>query len=281
MAVSFNNLGSHGRLGNQMFQYASMRGVTLRNELTLMVPPPDSITSDNYGIFECFNMKNTHDLLFGFQKTVPSYNVDDFHFNKDLYYLCPDNVDVVGYLQTEKYFIKYEDKIREEFSIKNKINNVVLDKYAKYLEDSPVFLHVRRGDPNLWWAYTNLPDHHPVCREDYYSQALKNFSDNTRVIVISDSIEWCKQQEWLSGSRFIYSDLSEEKYNDGAAVPYYDLALMSLCSGGVIANSSLSWWGAWLIKDPSNPIIAPKVWFGKALDYYNMDDLIPSRLIKL
>lgn len=279
MAVSFNNLGSHGRLGNQMFQYASMRGITLRNKLNLMVPPPDTKTCDNYGLFECFEMSD--ELEFGRQENVPKVNVDQFHFSKELYYACPDNVDVVGYLQTEKYFIKYQDTVRKDFTFNSVIKDKVLDRYEKYLALDPIFLHIRRGDPNLWWAYTNLPDHHPVCTDEYYIQALKNFSDEVPVIVMSDSIDWCKEQEWLSGGRFIFSDFSEEKYADGAAVPYYDLCLMSMCSGGVIANSSLSWWGAWLINNPIHNIIAPNIWFGKALEHYNMDDLIPERWIKV
>lgn len=274
MTVSFNNLGSHGRLGNQMFQYASLRGITLRNGYSAMVPPPDTKTTDQYGLFECFTM--TTDLEFGFQKNVPEYKVDQFHFSEELYYLCPDDVDIVGYLQTEKYFRKFSDQIKSDFTFRAEVVDKVLDSYEKYLKDRPVFLHVRRGDPNLWWAYTNLPDHHPVCTPEYYQEALKHMDNYRQVIVISDSIDWCKEQEWLSGSRFIFSDQSLNKFSDGASVPYYDLCLMSLCSGGIIANSSMSWWGAWLIDQKDNPLVAPKQWFGKALDHYNMNDLIPE-----
>lgn len=277
MAVSFNNLGSYGRLGNQMFQYASLRGITLRNGLRAMVPPPDTKTSDNYGLFECFEM--TDDLEFGHQNNVPRLDVNQFHFSKEVYYACPDNVDLLGYLQTEKYFIKYWQDIKKEFTFKESIIDRVSSKYSYLLDDRPIFLHVRRGDPNLWWAYTNLPNHHPTCTEDYYIKALSYFSDDTRVIVISDSIDWCKEQEWLTGSRFVFSDESDNKFSDGASVPYYDLALMSLCSGGIIANSSLSWWGAWLMDNAFKGVVSPdpNKWFGSALDHYVMDDLIPER----
>ena len=83
--------------------------------------------------------------------------------------------------------------------------------------------------------------------------------ENKNVIVVSDTIDWCKKQDWLQGDRFLFSDASYEEFGDGASVPYIDLCLMTLCGGGIIANSSLSWWGAWLSK--SRKIIAPSGWF--------------------
>ena len=81
------------------------------------------------------------------------------------------------------------------------------------------------------------------------------------MIVVSDLIDWCKKQDWLRGDRFHFSDSSYDTFGDGAAVPYIDLCLMSLCSGAIIANSSLSWWGAWLGTHAEKRVIAPKRWF--------------------
>ena len=69
-------------------------------------------------------------------------------------------------------------------------------------------------------------------------------------------IDWCKKQPWLQGDRFLFSDNSKMLFEDGASVPYVDLCLMSLCSDAIIANSSMSWWGAWLINNPDKKVVA-------------------------
>ena len=91
-----------------------------------------------------------------------------------------------------------------------------------------------------------LQDYHPLCKKEYYLKALEEFPEDKNVIVLSDLLDWCKRQDWLQDERFYLSDASYEVFDDGASVPYVDLCLMSLCSGGIIANSSMSWWGAWL-----------------------------------
>ena len=110
--------------------------------------------------------------------------------------------------------------------------------------DNCIFLHVRRGNPNLnengfMWSYQLLQDSHPLCKPEYYLKALEEFPEDKNVIVVSDLIDWCKRQEWLQGDRFNFSDSSHDVFSDGASIPYVDLCLMSLCGGGIIANSSL------------------------------------------
>jgi hypothetical protein len=96
---------------------------------------------------------------------------------------------------------------------------------------------------------------------EYYERALSEFDDSQPVIVFSDSPEWVKDQEFFSGDRFLVSE-PVDKYSDGSYTPYTDLCLMSLCSHAIIANSSMSWWGAWLIGNPNKKVIAPQMWFG-------------------
>ena len=86
-------------------------------------------------------------------------------------------------------------------------------------------------------------DQHPVQPIEYYEKALSKFDPKQPVIVFSDSVEWVKEQEFFSGDRFLISE-PEDKYADGSFTPYADLCLMSLCSHAIIANSSMSWWGA-------------------------------------
>ena len=84
----------------------------------------------------------------------------------------------------------------------------------------------------------------------------------------------------MQGDRFHFSDSSHDVFSDGASIPYVDLCLMSLCGGGIIANSSLSWWGAWLQND-TGKIIAPDPWYGSKNAHLDTSDLIPERWNKL
>jgi len=118
----------------------------------------------------------------------------------------------------------------------------------------------------------NLQDQHPTQPIEYYEEALTYFPDDMPVLVFSDSIEWCKDQDIFAPDRFMFSE-PEDVYDDGALVPYIDLCLMSLCSHAIIANSSMSWWGAWLQSNPHKRVIAPKMWFGSAYQFHNTKDL--------
>jgi len=195
-------------------------------------------------------------------------------FDDDIFNNCPPNVNLNDYFQTEKYFNNIEKVIRDDFTFKDHIY-----ESCKPFVDSlhkPIFLHVRRGD------YLNAPDHHPVCSIEYYEKALSYFDDDCEVIICSNDIEWCKTQELFSTDRFLISE-GNDKYGhsvmvvggyDKLLIPYCDLCLMSLCSGGIIANSSMSWWGAWLQNDRGK-IVAPKNWYGPSANN-DTKDLYPD-----
>lgn len=109
------------------------------------------------------------------------------------------------------------------------------------------------------------------------------------MLVFSDDIEWCGEQELFQGDRFMLSEYTE-KYpqtcdtlqgRQQALIPYFDLCMMSLCGGGIIANSTMSWWGAWLIENPTQPIVAPNPWFGSMYNHYNMKDLLPENWVEV
>lgn len=278
MTIGYNRLGSNGRLGNQMFQYAGLRGIAENKNYHWVIPEPVTYGDSNYGLFDCFEMSSVTNSNFGLVEG-PSVQTGCFHFSKDFFNNCPDNVNLHDYFQTEKYFENISDLIRNDFKFKSEIINSCLEIMEGL--NNPIFIHVRRGD------YLNQPDNHPTCGISYYKKALEHFDENTTVLVFSDDFHWCKEQELFSDDRFMISEF-DLKYNqtsdtnDGrvkSLIPYYDLCMMTLCSGGIIANSSLSWWGAWLQKNPSQPIIAPKKWFGKNYDHLDIKDLIPDRWI--
>ena len=287
MAISFKGLGNEGRLGNQMFQYAFIRGLAENRGFNWIIPTPDADRLDNYGLFDAFELTNCNlETNTGepFYKTV---EYRDMHFNEEIFNKCEDNTNFSGNFQTEKYFEKISDQIREDFTFKS----AYLEPCQEFVDslggrDNCIFLHVRRGSPNLTgrrgekWSYQMVQEYHPLCKVDYYLEALNQFPEDKNVIVVSDLIDWCKRQSWLQGDRFHFSDSSYETFGDGASVPYIDLCLMSLCGGAIIANSSLSWWGAWLQNDVGK-VIVPDPWFGPAYDHYDMKDIIPQRWIKL
>jgi hypothetical protein len=270
-----------------MFQYAFIRGVAANRGFDWTIPGPNVSRPDNYGLFEAFKLtncdleKNTGELPY---RTI---EYRDMHFNEDIFERCNDNTNFSGNFQTERYFENIADSIREDFTFTDNY----LDPCKEFIEslgggDNCIFLHVRRGNPNLTgrrgekWSYQMVQEYHPLCKEDYYTKALKEFPEDVNVIVVSDLIDWCKRQSWLQGDRFHFSDSSYEVFGDGASVPYVDLCLMSLCSGAIIANSSLSWWGAWLQNDKGK-VVAPDPWFGPAYAHYNMKDMIPQRWMKI
>ena len=174
-----------------------------------------------------------------------------FHFCQELFDTCPDNVSLHGFFQSWRYFDNVKDEIRKDYTFHEGILEPCKEMMEELEGQEPIMLHVRRGDPNLTdprgfkWSYTQCGSMHPVQPIEYYEKALKAFPEDQPVIVFSDSPEWVKEQEFFKPNRFMISE-PEDKYADGSYTPYADLCLMSLCSHAIIANSSMSWWGAWL-----------------------------------
>ena len=257
--ISFNQLGNLGRLGNQMFQYASLRGIAANRGFDYCIP-----SKEIFGVSD-FNVKNsTTNIHTAFDiskdKTSLTHNsiVEEcgYHFDERLFNSCEDNIDLFGYFQSEKYFKHIETEIRNTFSFALKTIKVCsefLDSIS--LNNQVIALHIRRGD------YLNLQDFHPTPPIGYYENALDKLP-NVPVIIFSDDIEWASRQQLFDPGRFY---ISESNLAD------YDLCLMSLCRYHIIANSSFSWWGAWLAN--SEHTIAPKVWFGPSLPDHNTSDL--------
>lgn len=275
--IGFDALGTMGRLGNQMFQHAALKGIARNRGFEYCIPPKFSeVQIDNYGLLDAFELKNVDSIQFSQHRS--STQESHFNFDEKLFNECPDSVNIFGFFQTEKYFKNVEKEVREDYTFKSEWMNPCKDFMSQFEDQEVLFLHVRRGDPNLVdkrgfkWAYVNCSDQHPVQPVEYYEESLKHFPDDMPVLVFSDSIGWCKEQEIFKSDRFMFSE-PDDKYDDGALVPYVDLCLMSLCSHAIIANSSMSWWGAWLINNPNKKVIAPRMWFGPAYSHHNTQDL--------
>jgi len=267
--IGFDHIGNLGRLGNQMFEFAALRGIAAEHEYEVCIPPADHQGIENYSLHQCFKLDH---IKTGFINNE-NYSLEQtFHYNNDLFSTCPDNTSLYGFFQSWRYFANFEDEIRKDFTFHDDILNPCKEMVESVEE--PIMLHVRRGDPNLTdprgfkWSYTQCSSQHPPQPIEYYEKALAEFPEDQPVIVFSDSIDWVKEQEFFSGDRFLHSE-PDDKYSDGSFTPYTDLCLMSLCSHAIIANSSMSWWGAWLQTNSNKKVIAPKMWFGP--DYKDKD----------
>ena len=276
--LAFNQIGNLGRLGNQMFEYAAVRGIAAKHNYDWCIPPFHIKGIENYSLSKCFKLKSVTENNIGLYENF-NYVVESFfHFDEALFKNCPDNVSLHGFFQTEKYFKHIEDDIRKDFEFLDYHLEPCLEFIDEFKNQEPIMLHVRRGDPNLVdprgfkWAYVNCSDQHPVQSIEYYQTALSHFDDNQPVLVFSDSPEWVKEQEFFDDDRFFVSEPTD-KYPDGSYTPYIDLCLMSMCSHAIIANSTLSWWGAWLQSNLNKKVIAPKMWFGPAYEDKDTTDL--------
>jgi hypothetical protein len=303
--ISYDRLGSNGRLGNQMFQYAALRGIAANRELDWCIPDKDTSSITDYCIQLPFKMPHLKESNIGtlnknigdqqrhsFGSLVPSNPQTknriekSFEFDQDLFNNVEDNTNIDGFFQSEKYFKNIENEIREDFDFIDEILEPCKEFVSQFSE--VIFLHIRRGDA---YGFEHLCKNKTF--DEYYAPALENFGDNTAVIVCSDEIDWCKEQEFFKDERFYLSE-NNEKFKtkswlwlDGnpefrnSTIPYTDLCLMSLCNGGITATSSLSWWGAWLQKNRTSPIIVPDPWFGPELmKSNNTKDLIPNDWIQ-
>jgi hypothetical protein len=249
--ISFNHIGNLGRLGNQMFQYASLKGIAKRRGYEFVVPPREvfgnidiNVRGSDSSIYDCFELSK---LNFGITK-YPRLSESTFGLDENIYYNCPDNVDLVGYFQCEKYFENIEEEIKRDFTFKKEISELSQEIFSQLFGDNAVIsLHIRRGD------YLTNPNH-PVQTLDYYEKSLSNFNGEMPVIIFSDDPQWCKEQEIFEPDRFFISEGGDTRV---------DLCLMTLCSYHIIANSSYSWWGSYLAD--SKKTIAPSNWFGEEL----------------
>ena len=298
--IGYDRLGTNGRFGNQLFQYAALRGIAAHHGYEFCIPPDDHHTYANYGMHHPFklphlkhqgfvNKNNSPQAMYSYeslkQLNASTKNVKEsvYYLDKDLFNNFEDGTNLDGFCQTEKYFKHIEDEIREDFAFKDEILEPCNEFISTF--ENILFLHVRRGDN------VGREEYYRMMTFDYYERALKHFDDDAYVLVCSDDPEWCAEQDFFSDDRFLVNT-DVPKYDhlclegDGthkhSCVPYTDLCLMSLCNGAILSSSTLGWWGAWLQKARTNPVIVPEHWYGPTLEEVNdCRDLYPEEWIVL
>ena len=196
--IGYNRLGSNGRLGNQMFQYAALRGIAAKRGFDFCIPPDTYDHKDNYGLFETFELTNVKPENIG-MVNGQYIQENDHCFIPEFFEECPDNVSLDGYFQTEKYFSHIAEKIREDFTFRKDYKDPC-SEYISSLDTPPIFLHIRQSD-NI-----GREQYHPILPIKFFEDALKEFPEETPCFVFTDDIEWCKSQEFFKQDRFLFNE---------------------------------------------------------------------------
>lgn len=259
--ISFDYLAAPGQLGNQMFKYAALRGIAENNGYDFYVPPSKLYLEknkqlnkayrkifkyeyQNHFLFEYFEMNSFPRKNIKYSKFTKQVSPESHLFDENLFNNCPDNVQLTGFYQSPKYFQNIEEIIRNDFKFKKHIVNKAKNLHFKYTFDCS--MHIRRGD------YLTNPNHYALSMK-YYNQAIDIFGQDSNFLVFTDDIEWFKSTKFYRKGQFnLISTLTKNS-------TILDLYFMSLCNRHIIANSTFSWWGAWL--SGSNKIIYPINWF--------------------
>ena len=285
-----------GGLGNQMFQYATARRLAEKHStiLKLDVTGFEEYKLHRYSL-HCFQaweylatqteielIKGNRNIFNRLKRKViskldtkhpkNSWIIEkQFHFDAEILE-APNNVLLEGYWQSEKYFFDISDILRREFVIKYQ-QDFQSKQFADLIQGTQsVSLHVRRTD----YVQNTLTNKiHGICDQDYYARCVRYIGDqvsNPHFFIFSDEPQWAKDNLMFDFPMTVV-DCNDASRN------YEDLRLMSTCKHNIIANSSFSWWGAWLNSNADKIICAPKQWFADSTR--NTKDLIPSNWMKL
>ena len=287
-----------GGLGNQMFQYAAGRYLAWLHKTELLMDtsylekdPAGNYTKrklelDVFHIdlkiattadIERFNIKNANKFLRLFQRKLPIlfknlYVAESGTTYHREFLSYPANTYLDGFWQSELYFKPIESVLVNDFVLKDPLNKDNKEWLKKIESCESVSMHIRRGD---YISNASAQSHHGSCSPDYYKKALEYIKEKHKkveIFVFSDDLEWCnanlKMQETL---HFVDANQKENLH--------LDMFLMSHCRHNVIANSSFSWWAAWLNRNNEKIVIAPLKWFNDTT--IKTYDLIPKEWIRL
>jgi len=271
-----------GGLGNQMFQCAFAYMLSIKNKEHFLLDTSlfreVSTTSRSFELDKFESRLQTVDLSFLFNRLVyikarGLQHCDELCFEFNSHHLTFRNTIVTGYFQSEKYFKDFRGEILKLFSFNPKLlSNATLNVANKIKHSNSVSIHIRRGDYISDSATFNF---HGCCTMDYYNKAANLISKSVpdcNFFVFSDDIEWAKKNIKLEGvMHFISHNTGKDSYQD--------MYLMSLCKHNILANSTFSWWAAWLNTYKNKIVITPKNWFRN--EVINTKDLIPADWTKI
>lgn len=283
----------NGGIGNQLFQFAFGKNIASQNKIKLKFDTtPFSADIDRSFKLKFFNIDhgiadNTDLTYFTKNNTFIKrffnffeiakpfrykryYKENGFKFNKNTKKLKSKNLYLEGYWQSEKYFKDISEIIKKEITLKDGLDKKFDDLVEKIKNNVSVSIHFRKSDYLLEKhssIYSNLDN-------NYYQKAIEIINKTTKnplFFIFSDDVNWVKNNIKLPSTSVFVSN--------GKNKDYEELILMSKCKNNIIANSTFSWWGAWLNKNSYKTVIAPKNWFKDKNT--NTEDLIPNNWIKI
>ena len=273
----------HGRLGNQMFQYAAGRALADRLCVGLALDARGALARGEGVLTRVFDLDLAepaslppakHDglLRYGLWRyfgTRPRFRREaGLGFNPG-FAVFDDETYLHGYWQSERYFAAIADRIRQDFRFPEFSNMQNMDMAARIGESLAISLHVRRGD----YVGTKA---HVLCDQAYYDAALARVLDGLEgtptVFVFSDDPDWAKENLPLPCEKIVVD------FN-GPETDFEDMRLMSLCQHNIIGNSSFSWWAAWLNRHDTKRVAGPSAWFGDP--GLSNPDILPKRWLKI
>jgi len=288
-----------GGLGNQLFQYAAARAVALRCNADLVldlawfdeVLSSPNVTPRKYALAPfCLPVllaraslmtRNNASLLvrvfnrlgnrLGFEPGNKRFAEESFRFDKRVLGLQAP-VWLSGYWQSPHYFSDVASQIRDEIGAFRGLTDSCVDLLQKMRTVDSICIHIRRGD---YVTNKEASSFHGLCSLDYYRNGVGRVSSGLKVphgFVFSDDPVWAKENLNLE-IEFTVVDVNS------VDEPHLDLWLMSACKHFVIANSSLSWWGAWLASSSGKRVIAPARWFSNSA--VDTSDLFPGDWIRV
>jgi hypothetical protein len=256
-------LDEFGKLGNQLFQIAATIGIARRSGCSFIFPWWPYARHFEFPIPQVR-------LIRQFQRrTQRTFAYEEITIGR--------TTELRGYFQSERYFAHCADEVRHYFTPHHALAHLLERQFGDLLVAKTCSIHVRRTD------YIGDSARPELAAGDYYERAMSQFDSDTTFVVFSDDIEWCKKRFRRPSVVFVEALSAVE-----------DLFLMARCKGHIIANSTFSWWGAWLDPNPDKKVIAPSRWFAEtpadpAIPYrpsrlngfHDTSDLIPPTWVKI
>ena len=287
----------NGGLGNQLFQYAAAKALSLYHNVPLYLDAsqyerdllPDLEVPRSFELYNFSGIKepiisstelatipelaNKKSIL---QKLIPRhkqsiYTERYYHFDPN-FFKAGNKVLLKGGWQSHRYFSAYQLQLQNILQLKESLVSAVKEKGKELKNIDSVAVHIRRSD---YLRKKVIYEWHGVMDKEYYIEAIQHIRNqypSLKVFYFTDDPDWV-EQELLPLNE---GELVSQKFSK---TPYEDLYLMSQCRHNIIANSSFSWWGAWLNIHPNKMVIAPKRWFNKGPK--DTQDLYPEGWIKL
>ena len=268
--MSYISTNHRGGIGNVLFKLAASISAAIDNKVDYtfsneFIRPKDlAMVTKGHPDYRIYydNILRNVEFIDKLPQPYITYTEPNFHYDP-IPYMEGTNLVLDGGFQSERYFENNKEKIINLFKISPEIEAAIRSS-APEIENC-VSIHVRRGD------YVGQEQYHPLTTKEYYQRAVEAIGIDKTYLVFSDDLNMC----------YSLLDFIPNVLYASAGADWMEFYTMSMCGDNIIANSSFSWWAAYLNPNPNKKVIAPSKWFGPAYDHFNTKDLIPKSWIKL